>query len=85
MTSQSNLFRHHISTAFVLVLVASQLKLIISNSTLIFRTPSHNHIFLHLLSCFWKKKIEKWLPWPRFEPTTFMLEGEGTYHYTMDP
>ena len=73
----------------ILVIVKSErsknLKLIIFNFTLIIRTPSHDHIFLHLLSCFWGKKIEKWLPGPRFEPTTFMLEGEGAYHYTMDP
>ena len=41
--------------------IAISLKLIISNSTLIIRTPFHCHKFPHLLSCFWEKKIEKGL------------------------
>ena len=32
------------------------IKSIITNSTLIFRTGFHCHIFLHLLSRFWKKR-----------------------------
>ena len=52
------------------------LKLIITNSTILFRTGFHCHQFLHLLSCFWGKKIEKGLASPGFEPATFGLEGE---------
>ena len=52
------------------------LKLIISNSTILFRPGFHCHQFLHLLSCFWEKKIEKGPPRPGFEPTTCELEGE---------
>ena len=42
--------------------------------------PSHDHVFLHFLSHFDKKKIEKSLPWMGFEPTTFKSEGECGNH-----
>ena len=61
------------------------LKLIIFNSTILFRPGFHCHKFLHLLSRFWGKKIEKGLARPGFEHTTLELEGEYPYHYTMDP
>ena len=32
-----------------------------------------------------EKKIEKEVAWLGFELTTFMLEVESAYHYTMDP
>ena len=34
---------------------------------------------------FWGKEIEKELARPGFELTTFVLKGEGTNHYIMDP
>ena len=43
------------------VISKNVLKLIICNSTLIIRTPSHCHRFLHLLSRFLGKKIKKGL------------------------
>ena len=58
------------------------LKLIICNSTLIVRPPSHDHKFLHLLSCFLGKKIEKGLARPGFEHTTFRLEDHNANLYT---
>ena len=65
--------------------VKNVLKLIICNSTLIIRTPSHCHRFLHLLSRFLGKKNKKGLTRRGFEHTTFKLEGECAYHYTTDP
>ena len=44
------------------------------------RTPSDAHIFLHHLSHFDKKKLEKHLPRPGFEPATLELEGECDNH-----
>ena len=57
--------------------MANVLKL---NSPNLVRTPSDAHIFLHFLSHFDKKKIEKSLPWMGFEPTTFKSEGECGDH-----
>ena len=42
--------------------------------------PSHDHIFLHFLSHFGKKKIEKCLARQGIEPTTFKSEGECINH-----
>ena len=49
---------------------------------------SHRLSLPHISSpfvSFLGKKIEKWLPRPGFEHTTSRFEGEGAYHYTMNP
>ena len=56
------------------------LKLNNPNFTLTVRTPSDDHTFLHFLSHFGKKKIEKCLARQGIELTTFMSEGERGNH-----
>ena len=51
-------------------------KILKLNSPNLVRTPSDAHKFLHFLSHFYKKKIEKCLAWMGFELMTFKSEGE---------